>query len=56
MGTGGAPEGLERCVFIFLFAFLVLHFMNCRIVADAALGYRIERLFFKVDICSVDML
>jgi hypothetical protein len=56
MGAGGAPEGLERCVFIFLIAFLVLHFLNCRIVADAALQYRIAGLFFKVDICSVDML
>ena len=56
MGTGGAPEGLERCVFIFLIAFLVLHFLNCRIAADAALGYRIARIFPKVDICSVDML
>ena len=56
MGTGGAPEGLERCVFIILIAFLVLYFLNCRIVADAALGYRIARLCFKVDICNVDML
>ena len=56
MGTGAAPEGLQRCVFIFLIAFLVLHFLNCRIVADAALGYRIARLFFKVDICNVGML
>ena len=56
MKTGGAPEGLERRVFIFLIAFLVLHFLNCRIVADACLGYRIAGLFFKVDICSVDMI
>ncbi len=56
MGAGGALDGLEMCVFIFLIAFLVLHFLNCRNVADAALGYRIAGLFFKVDICSVVML